>query len=300
MRPILIVVMLLLGSQAFPQGDLRWNAPDRGAKVSALIPGRKIPLFTPENLYLDYTKQQMALWAKDHPDLPPAEAYAKYAATSPTDAELLADFPRHIAPFAQVRSGSPASGKAAAALDSYCPMCGSWGFGLTYEPSNWYVATTNCCKAKLYGREQDMPADYALRPTEKVKFQHLDDTIYEDSCTLFKDKEGVEWELFIRTMMDYRRWLQQDCGLVHQLMQQFDATGDPCAAHKIAIILDKVADTYYGLPLARENTLATYEGKPLTRAAWQGAPARHLRVDAPGKLGAAHPLLQPRLAEHAG
>ena len=272
MRLALMIAMLLLGSQALPQADLRWNAPDRGAKVAELAPGRQMPHLTPDNLFADYTKQQMALWAKDHPALPEAEAYAKYAATAPTDAELTADFPRHIVPFARVRSGSPAAGKAEAALNTYCPLCGSWGFGLTYEPGQWYVTTTNCCKTKLYGREQDMPADYSLRPTEKIKFQHLDDTMYEDSCTVFRDKDGVEWELFIRTMMDYRRWLQEDCDLVRRLAQQFDQTGDPCAVHKIAVILDQVADTYYGLPLAASNTLATYQGKPLTRAAWQSVP----------------------------
>ncbi|MBU0608399.1 MAG: hypothetical protein KKI08_10975, partial [Armatimonadetes bacterium] len=269
MRLLILLVLLLVGTQAVAQGS-RWDAADRGAKVAGLIPGRKIPHLTPDNLFLEYTKERQAAWDKDHPPLPEAEVYAKYAAASPTDAELVADFPRHIVPFARVRSGNPGAAKAEAALMTYCPLCGSWGLRLSYD--GWYHATTACCKRELWGREQDMPADYDLRPTEKVEFQHLDDTKYADSCTVFKDKDGVEWELFIHTRMDYDRWLRQDCDLVRQLMRQFDATGDPGAVHKIAIILDKVADTYYGLPLAKENTLATYEGKPLTRAAWERVP----------------------------
>jgi hypothetical protein len=266
-----IVLLPLLGLKTpAPAAGEHWNAADRGQKVGDLAPGRRIPTLTAETLYADWCKQQVTRWEKDHPALPPAEAYAKHAAASPTDAELRADFPRHIVPFARVRSGKADPAKTDAALATYCPLCGSWGFGLTYD--GWYHATTNCCKAELWGREQDMPANYALRPTEKIAFQHLDDTMYEAPGTVFRDQEGVEWELFIRAMMDYRRWLQQDCDLVRRFGLAFMESADPLYAHKIAIILDQVADTYYGLPLAKGNTLATYEGKPLTRAAWLTVP----------------------------
>lgn len=269
---LLMVLLPVLHTQAALAEGEYWNAPDRAVKVAALIPGRKIPKLTRENLFADWCQQQAERWNKDHPAMAPEEAYAKYAATAPTDAELIAEFPRHITPFARVRSGQVDQAKVDAAFTTYCPLCGSWGFGLTWDANNQYHATTTCCRTELWGREKDMPANYALRPTEKVPFQHLDDTVYQDSCTIYRDKQGVEWELFIRTLMDHRRWLQQDCELVRQLGQEFEETADPRCAHKIAVILDQVADTYYGLPLARDNTLATYEGKPLTRAAWLSVP----------------------------
>lgn len=271
MRLLALLILLTAGTHAFAQGA-RWNAPDRAAKVASLTPGKRIPTLTPDNLYADWCQAQVERWNATHPPLPPEEAYQKYAAAAPSDAALTADFPRHIAPFARVRSGTPPPNSPDAAMRTYCPLCGSWGFGVAYEPGDWYRATTNCCRTKLYGREQDMPADYTLRPSEKVSFQHLDDTMYEAPCTVFKDKQGVEWELYIRTMMDCQRWLKEGCDLVRQLGEQFKETGDPQAVHKIAIILDQVADTYHGLPLVANNTVATHQGKPLTRAAWLSVP----------------------------
>jgi hypothetical protein len=46
-------------------------------KVAALIPGRRIPTLTPENLFADWTKQQVERWNQDHPAPPPEEAYQK-------------------------------------------------------------------------------------------------------------------------------------------------------------------------------------------------------------------------------
>lgn len=249
-----------------------WQAPERGAKVAALIPGRKIPPLNKENLYADWCQQQVERWNKTHPPLSSEEAFARYAATAPTDEELTRDFPRHIVPFARVRSGAVDPAKAEQALFKYCPLCGSWSFGLTYDPNNCYHATTTCCRRELWGRKEDMPPDYPLRPTEKVSFQHLDGTMYEDEAAIFTDKEGVIWELFIRTRLDYQRWLEQGCDLVRRFGQAFVETADPLYVHKIAIVLDKVADTYYGLPLAAYNRLATLEGKPLTREAWLKVP----------------------------
>ncbi len=44
-------------------------------------------------------------------------------------------------------------------------------------------------------------------------------------------------------------------------------------AHKIAVLLDRIADTYYGLPLFYRNELCRgKDGKPLTRAEWEAVP----------------------------
>ncbi len=250
-----------------------WSAPDRGAKLAALIPGRKLPAYTPETLFADWTKHQVERWTDEHGALDPAVAYDAFAATAPTDAELVAEFPQHIAPFGRVRSGEPDRAKADNVLISYCPFCRSLALSLNYDTANPYHATTNCCGTELYGREADFPADYELRPTETVGFLHLDGTTVGVPCTVYRDGNGVEWELFIKTIFDQRRWLDIGSNRVRQYGREFRETADPVCAHKIAVILDQVADTYHGLPLCYRNELATgKDGKPLTRAEWEAVP----------------------------
>jgi hypothetical protein len=269
--------IMIMNGQVLAQSSAdgtAWGAPDRAAKVAGLIPGRKIPNLTRETLFADWTKQQAAKWNKAHPStLTPEEQYKQYAETAPTDAELLADFPRHIAPLAQVRTGTP---KVAdwrnSALISYCPLCQSRSFSLKFDPKNEYHATTVCCNAELYGREKDFPADYKLKSTEKVAFRHFDNTLVEVPCTLFTDKDGVVWELFIKTLFDQKRWLNIGGDLIRKYGEEFKKSGDPLYAHKIAILLDAVTDTYYGLPLAYLNVLAKgKDGKPLTRTEWENS-----------------------------
>ncbi len=255
------------------QAQSYWNAPDRGAKVAALIPGRRIPKFTPETLFADWTKQQVERWNKDHPPLPPEEAYQKYAAAAPTDAELVADFPVHISPFGRVHSGKPDPAKAAEVMISYCPFCQSQAMSLQFDPANPHHAVTTCCHTDLYAREQDYPPNYPLKPAGTAKFLHLDDTWKEVPYALYRDKDGVEWELFVKTLFDHHRWVEEGCNAVKQYGEKFRETADPVCAHKIAVLLDQVADTYYGLPLSGGNDLCNgKDGKPLTRAEWEAVP----------------------------
>ena len=256
-----------------PAGAHSWYARDRGAKVAALIPGRKLPRHTHGSLFAEWTKQQVARWSKGRPPLPPEDAYQKFAAAAPTDSELVTDFPRHIAPFGRVRSGKPDRVRSDNVLITYCPFCQSRSLSLAYDPKNSYHATTNCCRTDLYGRAWDFPPGYALEPNASAKFLHLDDTWVEIPCTLYRDKDGVAWELFIKTIFDQRRWLRVGCDLIKQYGKKFRTTADPVYAHKIAVILDRVADTYYGLPLCYRNALAKgKDGKPLTRAEWEAVP----------------------------
>jgi len=285
MQPLKVLVCVALascaaGAQDAPgevppraSGPFSWYAKDRAAKVAALIPGSKMPAYTPETLFAEWTKQQVARWNAEHPPLPADQAYREYAATAPTDAELVKDFPRHIAPFGRVRSGKPDRPKRDNVLITYCPFCQSRSFSLTHDSRNDYHATTHCCHTQLYGRPQDFPADYALAPNSTARFLRLDGTSPEIPCTIYRDKDGVEWELFIKTLFDQRRWLREGCDLVRQHGRKFRDTANPLYAHKIAVILDEVADTYYGLPLCYRNQLATgKDGKPLTRAEWEAVP----------------------------
>ena len=232
-----------------------------------------MPVYTPETLFADWTKRQVECWRKEHPPLSQEEAYQKYAATAPTDAELTHDFPRQITPFGRVRSGKPDRWAADNVLLSYCPFCKSRALSLVYDPKNTHHATTNCCRAELYIREQDFPANYELRLSSTAKFLHLDDTWLEVPCAIYRDQDGVEWELFIKTIFDQRRWLRVGCDLVRQYGKKFRETANPLYVHKLAVILDQVADTYYGLPLCYRNQLAKgKDGKPLTRAEWEAVP----------------------------
>ncbi len=267
--PLLVVLVAVSAVCA----QTHWSAPGRGAKVAALIPGRGVPKLTRENLFADWCRQQVQRWQAEHGDWSAAKAFDGYVTAGPADGELTRDFPRHIAPLARVRSGRADPAKAEVALISYCPFCGSWGFSLSWDQANAYHATTTCCRTELYGRERDCPANYPLRPNATVTFDHLDGTQVSVPCTVYRDRDGVEWELFLGTLCDQRRWLEVGSSLVTQLDQQFEASGDPRCVHKIAAILNQVADTYYGLPLCYNNELAKgKDGRQLTRAEWLAVP----------------------------
>lgn len=257
-----------------------WGAPDRAAKVAALIPGRRTPKLTPETLYADWTRQQVERWSQAHTPLPPQEAFAAYAASAPTDAEITAGFPVHISPFGRLRGtqgdqpSHHVTGKADAVLLTYCPVCGSFSMALAFDPARPYAhATTTCCRTDLYANAADWPEESRLKPNTTVRFLHLDDTWVEVPCTVFTDQDGTEWELFIPTIFAHKRWLEQGCTLVKGYMDKFKETADPLYVHKIAVILNQVADTYYGLPLASNHRLCNgRDGKPLTRAEWEAVP----------------------------
>lgn len=267
----LFSVTILCGFAAAQDTPSHWNAPDRAAKVSRLIPGRKVARLTRETLFADWTAAQLARWRKDHPDYDPAAMVEIYANAAPADAELLADFPVHITPLGRVREGKPATKDAALnVLYRYCPFCGSRTFDFTLDRDNPYHAVTDCCDTHLYGRQEDYPDGYRLKATETVAFPHLDGTKVEVPCTVYRDKDGVVWELFVKTFFDQQRWFDVGCERVKRWDKAFRETADPKYAHKIAAVLDRVADTYYGLPLCFRNELArSKDGEVLTRAEWE-------------------------------
>ena len=279
----LIVLSCLLCNEAGAQapgpdaraegGPYSWTAADRAQRVAALIPGRRVPRYAPETLFAEWTAGQVARWQRDNPALDPDEAYRRYAATEPTDAALTADFPRHISPFARVRSGDVPAAQREEALLSYCVFCRSLTMSVVFDQQNPWQATTSCCRTELLGREEDFPPDYPLAPTDTARFLHLDENWVEAPCTVYRDAEGAEWELFIPTLFHHRRWVRDGCDLVRQYGRRFEESADPLFAHKIAVILDEVADTYYALPLSFKNELATgRDGGPLTREEWEAVP----------------------------
>ncbi len=274
LRRVLSVIVMLgasgVAAAPYEPGDY-WNAPDRGERVMQIRPGARTPDYTPETLLADWTEAQVQRWKQDHPDWDAATAAEQYAGAAPTDAELQADFPRHIAPFARVRSGEVDSRTRESAMFTYCPFCGSRTMSLTFDSDAPYRhATTTCCGTHLYADEANYPDDYALPATETVRFRHLDDSWHEAKCAVYEDEEGVVWELFIPTIFDHKRWIEQGCQLVKRYGAEFEKTANPLYAYKIAVILDRAADTYYELPLCYMNEIAEgKDGQGLTRAEWE-------------------------------
>lgn len=297
---VLSSVLLMSAGVASVKGDIKeltaqslitnsWFAPDRCEKAAGLIPGRKLVMTPPDKLFADWTIKQIEKWNKNHKPVSEEEAYQAYAQTKPSDQELTTDFPDHISPFGRVLKGNPDAFRKEAVLIRYCPFCGSGNMLLQWGPTNEYHAATICCKQDLYGRERDYPADYKLRPNSTAEFQHLDDTVKKVPAYTFTDKDGVEWQLFIDTIFAQRRWLNIGTQ-VTGYMRNFQETADPVNVHKIAVLLDKVADTYYGLPFSFNNELATGQNSNLlTRAEWEAIP-RPVREGswALGKAGVNH------------
>lgn len=429
--PLALTVLLTASlTPAQPAGGSHWNAPGRAAKVQELIPGQRLPNLTPETLFADWTKQQVARWQQAHPgetiaevceravdpaaiqypvaasfetetepgwklstsggtiqrvqehatagawalqlEVPPNKHAGVYFAPQVdsdwsnrygllvdvhwagaetnlgtrleadkahywsyrlkpglnrdvlvrltdardkvdltkvktlllyvqqeaggratfdnlrwqdrplapllSDREIREDFPVLISPYGRVRSGKPdpwAAERVMAAggpsgFTGYCPFCTSRTMNLHFDPANRYHATTSCCQKHLYGA--NYPADYDLKPNATVAFPDLDGKLHEVPTVLYKDRAGVEWELFIPTIFANKRWSDL-AGLCSTYARSFQDTADPVYAYKLALLLDQTADTYYGLvPSYFNERCRGKDGQPLTRAEWEAVP----------------------------
>ena len=274
---VTIVLALIAVTVAHSPGQAAspysWQAPDRAARVAALIPGRSVSMTPPDQFLSDWTRAQIGRWDKDHPALPAEQAYEAYARAEPADEAMAALVPDHISPYGRLLSGKTTKERAEGAMLTYCPLCGQeQAYPSTFaivDPANPYHAQTYCCHQDLYEREQDMPADYKLRPNSVAEFPHLDGTVAKVPGYTFTDKQGCQWQIFPGTVVAYHRWLTAATQAT-SFMNSFKDTADPLYAHKLAVLLDRVADVYYGLPLSCMNELAMgADGKPLTRAEWE-------------------------------
>ena len=106
-----------------------------------------------------------------HAPVVPEQAYDAFARTVPTGADLAADFPRLISPYARVVSG-PAGGqgviqKATAATHDPAALWHDYYKRLFFEwdKQNPHHAKTRCCGKDLYDRQQDFEHELASRPT---------------------------------------------------------------------------------------------------------------------------------------
>ena len=281
--------LLLMTSiaQAEPS-PFTWHAADRATRVSGLIPGRRIPMPPPDVFLAEWTRERLDSWRRNHGAWTPDEAHAEYAAAAPRDEQLVAFIPDHISPYGRVISGAPVpeptvsilSPKEARVLINYCPFCNKEHPNTEYreprmlalDPENPFHARTTCCDTHFYEREEDYPDDYALRPGRTVAFVHLDDTVKKVAATVHTDQSGVEWELYLGTTIAHLRWVKTE-SMTAEWLKKYRETGDPLFVHKLAVLLDRVADVYYGLPPSYRNLVMTgKDGAPLTRARWEAMP----------------------------
>ncbi|MEI6503422.1 MAG: hypothetical protein WCP21_20610, partial [Armatimonadota bacterium] len=121
---LLAALLLATGVWAADRG---WTAPGRAAQVASLIPGRAVPMPSPDVFLKVWTEERVAEWQKTNPGSSLDKDYDVYAATAPTDADLKALVPDHISPYALVLEGKPDPEKAAVAMISWCPLCGAYG-----------------------------------------------------------------------------------------------------------------------------------------------------------------------------
>lgn len=253
----------------------QWNAPDKNEKLVSQIPGRKLVLMKKDSLLRDACNDAMRKWKGSLSD----QDFAKLKDVAPADAAVRERFPKSISPYARMKGVRPDQKvyvaasfkgndwKSVRALFSYCPFCGAENYSAKFDAKNPDKAVTGCCKTELY--RDNYPADYQLKPNAYASFRYLDDSIRKIPCTLYKDKYGNEWELFIHHIFDNAYWVKAADDLV-RYMNQFKNTGNPLYPYKAALILDHAADTYYALPLAFSNLFATgKDGMELSREEWE-------------------------------
>lgn len=251
-----------------PLNDYSWYAPDRAAKAARLILGRNVPELEADALYRQWTHSQLERWTEEHGPFDAASAYHRFRDADAIGARLLEDFPRTISPYGRVRSGEVDPDKARSAMSYHCPFCDA-RLNLRWQPSEPYRATTACGRT-LHLHEPDEPGPYDVVPNETARVNMLDDTVREVATHVFTDDDGVEWELYIENVINTQRW-QHAQDLLEQSIDTYIETGDPLEVFKAAALLDEFAQTYYGLPLAFNNEIATApDGEPLTRADWEG------------------------------
>ncbi len=280
---ILLFVLIAASTEGEQKPDSNWNAPDRAQRVLDLRPGKRVPNLTPDTLFADWTKQQVERWQKDHPTETIADVCERAAVSTdgrfPSDSEITTDFPVQISPYGRVRSGKPddplkaervlAAGPLACQR-GYCPFCGSLDMSFNFDPANRHHASTTCCRKDIY--DADYPTSYDLKPTETTGFPDLDGNIHQVPTVVYKDRDGIVWELYVANVFANKRW-DDWANLCTSYNQAFISIADPAYAYKLAVILDKTADTYYGLLPSGINELCPgKDGKPLTRAEWEAVP----------------------------
>ena len=154
-----------------------------------------------------------------------------------------------------------------------CPFCDDHGSSILFDKDDPCHATTRCCRRDLW-HSRRAPADYDLKTNSVARFRYLDDSLRDIPCTLYRDGKGRTWELFLDNIFNNRDWTKAN-SLVGICRAKFISTGDPIFAYKAAVLMDRITEVYYSLPLVLNNlNIAGRDGLGLTRAEWENFPGR--------------------------
>ena len=168
--------------------------------------------------------------------------------------ELISDF----APVSTKGTNIPYGGR--------CPFTGSNYYRGAEMTEDEFLATPFQARTKegnciIYAREEDMPADCRWRPNVTVEIPHLDGTV---RAYRFWAPEGTE-DAPPKFRADRRHWLCPAgevwlCRLriimwqvIPDLTSAVFHDADPRAARALAVILDRIAKVYPGLPLYSQS-----------------------------------------------
>ena len=266
------------------------------AAQTAELPGERILRMKPEELRKQASDEAMKKWKKPLTDA----GFAALAEQSErrygieTDAEIVSNVPVSIAPYARLRDIPRPEIRPWAhwtghftqdqldsyhALISYCPFCDSRALTIRFDPKNPAHAQTSCCKKDLY--RNHAPAGYDLAPDSFAVIRYLDDSLRKIPCKLYKDAKGRVWQLFVANLFHKRDWAEYTRTL-GRLSALYLRTGNPLYPYKAAVILDRMAETYYALPLSLNNLdPAGKDGLGLSRAEWESLPRPNIWAEMP-------------------
>lgn len=260
------ILVLVLDTQVRAEVSY-WDSPQRSEKVSTLIPGRTILHPNRDRLYRDWTAKVVEKWATSQDgEYDPVQDYLRFRNQAPSDDEITTSFPQHISPYARLVEGRATKQERNAMMLRRCPVTG--------EPLqiDWSPANPRRVKLStgftLYSEVDRYPEGSPFKPDRAIRFPHLDKDV-EVPAVHIRDPEGRVWEVYPTTVVDYHRWLYTE-RQVFNWYQKYMETGNPLYVHKTAVMLDQVAEVYWGLPPAYLNDVATNrEGTPLTRKDWE-------------------------------
>lgn len=263
---------------------------------NAELPGERILRMKPEELRKQASDEAMKKWKKPLTDaeFQKLENQSERRYGIETDAEIVSNVPASIAPYARLRDTPRPEIRPWAhwtghftqdqldsyhALISYCPFCDSRALTIRFDPKNPEHAQTTCCKKDLY--RKNAPAGYDLAPDSFAVIRYLDDSLRKIPCKLYKDAKGRVWQLFVANLFNKRDWSEYIRTLA-RLSVLYLRTGNPLYPYKAAVILDRMAESYYALPLSLNNLdPAGKDGLGLSRSEWEALPRPNIWAKMP-------------------
>ncbi len=136
-----------------------------------------------------------------------------------------------------------------------CPFCGKRLSAVRCDiVKSPLIGSTACCKATVYAREADMPADYPARPNHTEVVPHLDGTNVEYRFHVPRGAEDDRSRWFCPAG---ELWWSRLSALVYTVIPDLAARvlllDDAKAVDALAAIFDSLAEAYPGMPFYTLN-----------------------------------------------